>query len=1083
MTQTNVDYVFEKNARDKAKHFGIGAQLELDFLGGLINIKGSAQFLKDDRRSNNVARVVMAGNMVGSVEEINKYTPLDYPQVCDMVRPTTGPTHIVTRVTKGQRSYFVFDKFVSQFRDSEDISGKLEASVKAIPLFTIKGTVAFHANGTIVSNIDRLNVKFYGDALLASFPTQYPQAAVAYDETIKKGARTTPVKFDLVPVSEFCKQSTSDAVVVRITDDLVESASSSLSTLKDILAEVNTLLELDPAIRYEAIKRQLNNFKAEIEKFVFEYSASLAALLPKLKAKEVEEIELTKLIQTYTDSAFQKSRAEKFLTLRKKEIDTITQIIDKALKDPYMSLSDVSNAKDNECIFKGKYGSSFVLKLLPSGDIAQEFLDSRGPWNERDTWYMNNWRKIKEIGNEKQIFEDFVAVNKKEPGKSQCFLMKLEEMLDVNDPYEISLYEEGRQFEKHFVAPLGPPTPRCPAEFLGSSSLHLTSRKKVNKQITGHEVLIERLSEHGEFIPYSVVVPNEDTLVVNGLTPFTQYRFRTRYVIHSRHSYSETTDYVDDCITKPTSPPAALTVTETTATSLALSWARPEEMHSAFRNSAIKYRVSVSDRGSVVETQDLSYTITGLQPSTLYTVHITAEVLDSKVDRVQSLRATAEFVTAPAAPAAPVAGQVQDNRARFTVKVGDVTVPAGVSKELLSIKYYKIQNNLPVSGSTVYYMQRLQGQGNTEIDIASFETGAQYGVQVKLLVKQGDKMFGSEYSDKTVITTTTEGSPIDNLRDNINTFEASSKQDLDSAAAQRDSLTATLTAAESRFNAAKSGGLQKITDLGADISNNFAGIQKKSNALQKSKCVVDGYWFWSHSQNRLGTATAKSLADCLAKCADTDRCSSSSYKVTTSGVSSGSCEMFSKRLGDMLFSQTNYFSANLYCQISDAATLDTWRECVQQGTGYTGSDIASTGGISTVEECVSFCQTVDNCQSVTYTKSTKQCNAKSKRKGDSVISSGDKVSVTMPCLSANRGGVSRCTKDSVRFTGSVIQTTKQDSLDLCIQHCSYKDSCESVSYRASDKTCVAHNKRLGASRRTESGWTSLNLYCLGLQYF
>ena len=90
-----------------------------------------------------------------------------------------------------------------------------------------------------------------------------------------------------------------------------------------------------------------------------------------------------------------------------------------------------------------------------------------------------------------------------------------------------------------------------------------------------------------------------------------------------------------------------------------------------------------------------------------------------------------------------------------------------------------------------------------------------------------------------------------------------------------------------------------------------------------------------------------------------------------------------------------------------------------------------------------------------------------------------KKSVTDVLAGANRGGVSRCAKSGVRFTGSLIQTTQVGSLDLCIQFCTNKNGCESVSYNSSSKSCESHNKRLGAGRVNAGGWTSVNIYCLG----
>ena len=709
----NIEYLIENSARDKAKHFGIGAQLELDFLAGLINIRGSAEFLKDYRRTTNEVRMVLKGEMIGSVEDIDKYTPVDYPDLCEMATANSGPTHVITQVTKGLRSYLIFDKYVEKNRNSEDIKGELEASVKAIPLFTIKGRVAIHTNGTQVKNIDRLNVRFYGDALLASFPTQYPQAAVAYDDTIRQGTRNTPIRYHVTPISEFCKGSNIDVVVNKITDDLVNSASGSLSVMRGLDAQVNALLELDPAIRYESIKLPLITFKLALDKFMSDYRRRLMEILPKLKAKQVEEVKLVEIIESFTKSAFTQERAEMFLESRKKEIETVTAIISNALHDPSISLSDVKNAIDNECIFKGEHSSAFVLRVLPAQDITEKFLNTTGPWTEEEAWFINNYRRVHQIGKNKQQFEKFVETNKEETGKSQCFLIRLEDIQgDQTEVHQIQLYETGNQFEDHFEIPVAPPYPACPEEDIGSDRMKIVSQKINNDQVNGHEVLLETVTAEGELLESSVVVPNEDSLLVTGLKPFTHFRLRSRYVVHNGHSYSAPTEYLDDCITKPTSHPSALGVQEIKASSIVLSWARPESIHSAFAASTIKYRVKVMGGDTEVvankETTELTVRVDGLQPSTVYSVSITAEVVDDKTTGRISLPANMDVVTAPAAPAAPVAGQVEDNRARFQVKVGEVTVPAGAEKELLSIKYYKVNNGQPISGSEVYYMQRLQ---------------------------------------------------------------------------------------------------------------------------------------------------------------------------------------------------------------------------------------------------------------------------------------------------------------------------------------------------------------------------------------
>ena len=83
----------------------------------------------------------------------------------------------------------------------------------------------------------------------------------------------------------------------------------------------------------------------------------------------------------------------------------------------------------------------------------------------------------------------------------------------------------------------------------------------------------------------------------------------------------------------------------------------------------------------------------------------------------------------------------------------------------------------------------------------------------------------------------------------------------------------------------------------------------------------------------------------------------------------------------------------------ESATIETWKECVKDNTDYNGAGIASSAGISNIEECAAFCQTVEGCASVTFNKSTKTCYAKSKRNGDRVLSNSQAVSVNLMCLS------------------------------------------------------------------------------------
>ena len=81
------------------------------------------------------------------------------------------------------------------------------------------------------------------------------------------------------------------------------------------------------------------------------------------------------------------------------------------------------------------------------------------------------------------------------------------------------------------------------------------------------------------------------------------------------------------------------------------------------------------------------------------------------------------------------------------------------------------------------------------------------------------------------------------------------------------------------------------------------------SALQKSKCVVNGYQYFTMPAGSIATVTdVSSIQECLAKCADRDGCVSVSFNTNRK-----KCELKKKRMGMMMYAITDYQSANLMC--------------------------------------------------------------------------------------------------------------------------------------------------------------------------
>ena len=704
-----------KTSESRAK-FGLGAELELELMSGLITIQGSAEYVKDEMTKYNRARVILKKEIEGDVFEIDKDSAEVNFDYCNLVKRNSGPTHFVSRVIYGQRSYMVFDKDAASESDMEKIKGSLKAKIDLIPDLVIEGHVAIDIDGTEYKNDDEMKVKFYGDSILEKVPRTWLQAIETFNKVLEQkdenGRKvlgySSPIKYSLTPLNAICSDQTA-AVIRGITEDLVKKAIARLDDLTSHREMINYLLGTEPAIRYTAIREQLLVFKTGLEKFYADRAAEIANVLPLLKAGRAEESALNAILVKFEESAFEKTRCENFLSYRKKEIETILRIVEGALRDEDILLSDPVSATDNECVFKKEYGTVFVLNLLPDIGVAQTFLESRNDWTERNTW-LTSHTAIKDISNVKKRFEKYVKANiglaETEGEEKKCYMLKLGP-LNMQKKSEMYLYKNGVEVSSAFDPPRDPQNAVvCDPSQAHSDGFTLRVDVSDKADVTGIEVTMKNIV-HNHVVEQ--IVDNHSSVRVTGLLPDQPYEVSYKYIVQNGHGFGDISA-VTHCRTRPASAPVALSANQISAQSLTVSWAKPDTVAAHLMDQQISYTVLINE-GSSLDVSEaekrtetaLSVALNGRRAGTLYSIGVYSTVGGKDGDL-----AVIKAITAPAAPAAPVAGQVEDNRARFQVKVGEVTVPAGAEKELLSIKYYKVNNGQPISGSEVYYMQRLQ---------------------------------------------------------------------------------------------------------------------------------------------------------------------------------------------------------------------------------------------------------------------------------------------------------------------------------------------------------------------------------------
>ncbi|KAF3853082.1 hypothetical protein F7725_013770 [Dissostichus mawsoni] len=110
----------------------IEASLNTSFLGGLIAVRGSAQYLNDERKFKNQSRYKATTNFKELL--IENFT-LDTEQ--KKVTENSSATHASYRAN----SFFVFDSEKLEASRVHDIQGSMQAVINKIPSLNIEGKV------------------------------------------------------------------------------------------------------------------------------------------------------------------------------------------------------------------------------------------------------------------------------------------------------------------------------------------------------------------------------------------------------------------------------------------------------------------------------------------------------------------------------------------------------------------------------------------------------------------------------------------------------------------------------------------------------------------------------------------------------------------------------------------------------------------------------------------------------------------------------------------------------------------------------------------------------------------------------
>ncbi|KAA8577426.1 hypothetical protein FQN60_006985, partial [Etheostoma spectabile] len=624
------EIVASESIADKTSALNVEASLKASFFSGLVEVGGSAKYLKDSKNSKSQARVTLNYKATTKVKELSMdhlgRDKVKHPYVFDKGLAT----HVVTAILYGAQAFFVFDREVSEKKDHQDIQGNLKVMIKKIPSITIEGEGSLKMEDKDKEHVDKFSCRFYGDFSPQKPPTTFQDAVEVYQSLPKllgaNGENAVPMKVWLLPLTSL--DSNAAKLVRQISISLVQESQSVLEDFSELEMRCNDALRTTTAQQFPQIGDKIKTFREMCFEFKLEFQRTLAKKLPSIRGGGEEEAGLAEILKKRHSSPFNSRNLNEWMDCREREIDTLltftnmmenTKIVS-SQTDVYKESLSVKHAV---CFVFTSLGSdepylsalSNYLKKTPDEPQHAHTYDV-----EKEQWYASK-EVAKEMRHKAKLFSDFAEANKE--NKTIKFLT-VGSTNETHKGSSIYLYEDGFSVNEEFELPSKPETVAVSAINHNSVTLKISPPRFGAEDITSYSV---EYCVSGEDGWKQKTASKAEEVTVNDLSPNTEYMFRCRLV--TSVGVGPAHEVPGSIKTLPCGPPGKPRV-KPNSKEISVSWEKPaglgQDVH------ILSYIVAYAKTDDGMKEEDLQWKemmagaekaiISGLQSGTEYVVRV-----------------------------------------------------------------------------------------------------------------------------------------------------------------------------------------------------------------------------------------------------------------------------------------------------------------------------------------------------------------------------------------------------------------------------------------------------------------------------
>uniref|UniRef100_A0A3B4BZV5 Fibronectin type-III domain-containing protein n=1 Tax=Pygocentrus nattereri TaxID=42514 RepID=A0A3B4BZV5_PYGNA len=549
---TDLKFSASDSLSEKASLLDVSASLKGSFLGGLVEVGGSAKYLRDQKTSAHQSRVTLQYSQTTRFEHLTmtQLGNITYPEVFE----EKTATHVVTAVLYGAQAFMVFDKTFSENEDKQEVEGHLNVMVKKIPLLSIEGEGDLKMNDKEKEMAEHISCTFYGDCVLEENPTTYMEALQLYKKLPsllrQREDDAVPVKVWLYPLALLDKKAAKLEREIGAT--LISKVETVLEELGEAERKCNDLVKNRTVSDFQDVKDRLQIFQQSFGEYKVLFQKALYRIFPAIRSGEVNDQALTDILLIHGKSLFQANMLRKWLENVQSEIDLLNSYTRELSDVPVITSSGQfssillnPNVDTVVCFsftslkYEDPYLSA-ITEFLRVNEFEKLSAIPKSSHQDIQAWFSNP--EISEKMRENLfLFKSFSEANK-DKNKTRFVIASVSD--STNPGTSIHLYGKGKMLDSSFQPVSKPPAPSIDIQDrnvilkLQKSSTGLTVRYRVE-----HKAALTDVSDVDAVDWEFTDTPDaQETFTLPGLQLANQYWVRYRAV--SDVGVSEASDSV-----------------------------------------------------------------------------------------------------------------------------------------------------------------------------------------------------------------------------------------------------------------------------------------------------------------------------------------------------------------------------------------------------------------------------------------------------------------------------------------------------------------------------------------------------------